>query len=97
MDREATFNLLNEHSPEIKERFGVRRLAVFGSVARNEAGVDSDVDVLVEFEGSTTFRGYMGLKFYLEDLFQRPVDLVTEAGLRPVFRPYVEEDAIEIS
>ena len=97
MDKRATLKLLNEHGPEIRERFGVKRLALFGSVARGDAGADSDVDVLVEFEEATTFRGYMGLKFYLEDLFQKPVDLVTEAGLRPVFRPYVEEDAIEIS
>lgn len=97
MDKDETLKLLNLHGAEIRERFGVKRLALFGSVARDDASEESDVDVLVEFEGSTTFRGYMGLKSYLEDLFQRPVDLVTEAGLRPVFRPYVEGDAIEIS
>ncbi len=97
MDRDATLKLLTEHGPEIRERFGVRRLSLIGSVARDEAGDDSDVDVLVEFEGPETFRGYFGLKFFLEDLFERPVDVVTETGLRPAFRPYVEEDAIEIA
>lgn len=97
MDKHATLQLLNTHGPEIRERFGVRRLSLIGSVARDEAGNDSDVDVLVEFEGSETFQGYFGLKFFLEDLFKKPVDVVTETGLRPAFRPYVEEDAIEIS
>lgn len=97
MDKVETLKLLTLHGPEIRERFSVKRLALFGSVARDDASEESDVDVLVEFEGPSTFDGYFGLKFYLEDLFGRDVDLVTEAGLRPVFRPYVEEDAIEIS
>lgn len=76
---------------------GVRSLSLFGSVARDEAGPGSDVDVLVEFADEPTFAGYMDLKFRLEDLFGRRVDLVTVGGLRPRVRPYVEEDLIRVA
>ncbi|HEX7052493.1 MAG TPA: nucleotidyltransferase family protein [Burkholderiales bacterium] len=78
-------------------RFGVRRLAVFGSAARDELTESSDVDVLVEFEGPATFAAYMDLKFYLEDLLGRPVDLVTEKGLRQELRPYVEKELVVVA
>jgi hypothetical protein len=71
--------------PEMKERFGVRKIGVFGSAARGEAGPDSDVDVLVEFE-DPAFDRYMDLKFYLEDLFGRPCDLVIEESLKERLR-----------
>ena len=77
--------------------FGVKRLAIFGSVARGEATPDSDVDVLVEFEGPATFDQYMRLKMFLEDLLERPVDLVTRKGLRPQLVPYVEQDAVHVA
>ena len=75
----------------------MKSLAVFGSVARGEAGPDSDVDILVEFEGRATFDRYMGLKFFLEDLLGRRVDLVTRKALKPRMRPYVEREAIYVT
>jgi predicted nucleotidyltransferase len=95
MTRETALALLNEHRDELAA-FGLRRLAVFGSVARNEARPDSDVDVLVEFEGKPTFNRYAGLYDCLEDLLERPVDLVTVSAVRPFMRGDVEEDALEI-
>jgi predicted nucleotidyltransferase len=97
MDKDATLKLLNKHGPEIRKRFGVKRLALFGSVARGDAGVDSDVDVLVEFEGRATFDGYMDLKLYLEDLLERNVDLVTNDAVRPQTRPSIEQDLVDVA
>lgn len=97
MTRDETLHLLRSHSDEIRTRFGVKRLAVFGSMARDEARVDSDVDVLVEFEGKATFKGYMALKFYLEDLLERPVDLVTNKAIRPPTRPSIERDLVDVA
>lgn len=54
MDRDQTLSLLTEHKPVLAERFGVRRLALFGSMARGTARPDSDVDVLVGFEQPPT-------------------------------------------
>lgn len=76
---------------------GVRRMALFGSVARDEADGDSDVDILVAFEGPTTFDGYFDLKFWLEDLIGRPVDLVTEKALRPEMAGEVRREAVHVA
>ena len=96
MNRERVLALLAEHKPVLAERFGVQRLALFGSFARDSAREDSDVDVLVAFDGPATAKCYFGVQFYLEDLFGREVDLVTEDALRPRLRPYVERDAVAI-
>ncbi len=96
MQREHVISLLTEHRPVLAQRFGVTKLALFGSVARGTARADSDVDVLVDFDGPATSKRYFGVQFYLEDLLGRPVDLVTESALRPRLRPYVERDAIDV-
>jgi uncharacterized protein len=96
MNRDETITLLKAHQAAL-ERFGVRALALFGSVARDEATLASDVDVLVDFGGPATFEQYMDLRLYLEDLLGAKVDLVTERGLRPRVRPYVERDAIRVA
>jgi uncharacterized protein len=97
MDRSRILTLLGEHKPVLAERFGVIRLALFGSVARGTDLPGSDVDLLVAFDGPATPERYFGVQFYLEDLLGRAVDLVTERALRPQLRPYVERDAITIA
>jgi uncharacterized protein len=77
--------------------FGVHSLALFGSVARDEATATSDLDFLVEFEGTVTFDRYMDLKFFLEDLFDKPVDLVTRRSLKPQISQTILAEAILIS
>ena len=96
MKRDDILTRLRERRREISDRFAVEHLGLFGSAARDELRDDSDVDVLVSFRGRATFDGYMGLKFYLEDLFGRKVDLVTEKGLKPRIRPHVEKDLIRV-
>lgn len=96
MDRSTALRLLKAHKPTLAERFGVERLALFGSTARDTAGAESDVDVLVAFAGPATPDAFFGVQFYLEDLLGCEIDLVTERALRPQFKPYVERDAIPI-
>ncbi|HNQ29443.1 MAG: Nucleotidyltransferase domain protein [Methanoregulaceae archaeon PtaB.Bin009] len=87
--------LLRQHEPELKSRFGVAKIGIFGSYARGEERLDSDVDVLVIFQkGKKTFDNFMGTKFYLEDLFRRRVDLVTEAALKPLIRDPILKDVL---
>ena len=93
MDRERVLSLLREHKPELARRFGVLDIALFGSTARGQAGPDSDVDVLVAFDGPAMSKRYFGVQFYLEDLFGCAVDLVTDKALRPELRPFVEREA----
>ena len=96
MRKDETLQLLAQHKPELIRRFGITDLALFGSVVRDSARPDSDVDVLVSFDGPATSARYFGVQFYLEDLLGRPVDLVTDKALRPQLRPYVERDAIHV-
>ncbi len=97
MDRETLLALMAEHKPVLAERFGVRKLALFGSFARGTARDDSDVDVLVDFGEPASPEAYFGVLFYLEDLLGCPIDLVTERALRSELRPYVERDAIIVA
>ncbi len=96
MRRDEILKLLHEHRAEV-EKFGVKSLAIFGSAARDQVRDDSDVDVLVEFQRPPTFKAYMGLKFFLEDLLGRKVDLVSPVTLKPRVRPYVEQEAVYVS
>ena len=96
MGRDAVLSVLTAHRSEL-EGFGVQSLRLFGSVAREEAAADSDVDLLVSFQQKPTFSGYMKLRIFLEDLLGARVDLVTESGLREAVRPYVEKDAIRVA
>jgi predicted nucleotidyltransferase len=96
MDRQEILRRL-EAQRERWATFGVRRLALFGSAARDEIREGSDVDVLVEFDAPATLAQYMGLKFFLEELLGRAVDLVTEKGLRRELRPQVEREAVRVA
>ena len=71
-------------------------LALYGSFARNQATSESDVDILVRFGGPATSRSYFGTLFYIEDLLGRRIDLVTDKALRPEFRPFVEQEALDV-
>ena len=95
--REEVIGGLPALRQELADRFGVRSLALFGSVARDEAGPDSDVDLLVEFSETPGLSEYMRLKFWLADRLGRPVDLVMKGALKPWARPLVEADAIHVT
>jgi len=80
---------------DLKKKYGVRRIGFFGSLVRNEQKETSDIDVLVEFEkDAKTFDNYMNLKFSLEEVFGRKVDLVISDALKPQIRERVLEEAV---
>ena len=95
LDRDLALAVLSRLKPTLAARFGVTRLALFGSTARNEGGPGSDVDVVVEFDGPATSKRYFGVQFMLEDALGRPVDLVSDKALRPELRPFIEREAID--
>ena len=96
MSRSHAISLLIQCKPALSARYGVTRLALFGSTARDEARADNDIDVLVAFDGPATSERYFGVQFYLEDLLGSPVDLVTEKALRPELRPFIEKEAVNV-
>jgi predicted nucleotidyltransferase len=78
-------------------RLGVRRLALFGSVGRNAARADSDVDFLVEFAPEQkTFDNFIALSDLLEDILGHPVELVTPEALSPFIGPHILAEAADV-
>ena len=96
MTRDEVVRLLQAHRDELYA-LGARSVSLFGSVARDEAGPESDIDVLVEFEGKPDFDRYMTLLMYLEELLARRVDLSTPGMVREEFLPYVERDIVRVA
>ena len=76
-------------------RFTVIRIGVFGSVARGEAGPESDVDIIVDL-AEPTFDHYMDLKFRLEEVLQRRVDLVLADTVKPRLKPIIQREAVYV-
>lgn len=97
MNRDEVIDFLSSHRQELEEHFQVSSLALFGSMARGEAGPESDVDILVEFRKTPGLTEYMSLKFWLEDNLGRPVDLVMEKALKSWARPVVEAELIRVA
>jgi len=96
MKRNNALAILKQLKPALMQQFGVTQLALFGSTARDDASDNSDVDILVSFDGPATSTRYFGVQFYLEDCLGCPVDLVTEKALRPELRLFVEREAINV-
>ena len=96
MNRDEVLDQLARNKPTLVARYGVDRLALFGSTVRDAARADSDIDILVSFNGPATSERYFGVQFFLEDLLGRPVDLVTVKALRPELRPFIERQAVHV-
>jgi uncharacterized protein len=94
MKRREILKALSENRIEIETRFGVAALSIFGSLARDTAQDESDVDILVTFKKTPGIFGFLELKGYLEDLLNCPVDLVTKNALKKQFREQVLQEAV---
>jgi hypothetical protein len=92
-DKADILRVIREKQPELTDRFTVRRIGVFGSFARDSAGEESDVDILVEL-AEPTFDHYMDLKFYLEEVLNRSVDLVMADTIKPRLRPIIGKEVV---
>lgn len=95
LQKEDILQQLHYHLPQLQERFQVRRIGLFGSYVWQDAQPGSDIDVLVELE-APTFDRYMDLKFFLEDLLHREVDLVLADTLKPRLRPIITQEVVYV-
>jgi predicted nucleotidyltransferase len=93
MKRDEVLAILAAHQEPL-QRLGVKSLTLFGSVARDEARPDSDVDLLVEFNQQGVFFQLLQVQYYLEDILGCSVDLGTQDALREHLRKPVLEDVI---
>lgn len=97
MTRQEIVQQLQANADGLRAQFDLRRLDLFGSAARDELRPESDIDVLVEFNGRATFDRYMDLKFHLEEMLGRDVDLVTNKAIRKELRPAIERDLVNVA
>lgn len=93
MRRTEALRIIAEHEAELRD-LGVRSLSIFGSVARDEAGAGSDVDVLVEFDRPVGFFHLFDVQEQLELFLGCKVDLVTPGGLRPELKQVILAEAV---
>lgn len=96
MTRQQTLEILTKLKTDLEKRFGITRLALFGSMVRDEAQESSDIDILVAFDGPATSEKYFGVQFLLEDELGHPVDLVTDKAMRSELRPFIEREAVNV-
>lgn len=96
MERDLVLRLLQSHLPDLRRR-GVKSLALFGSVARNEARGDSDVDLLLELAYPIGYFELYDLQLYLQEVLHAPVDLGTAASMKPRVRENVLREAIYVA
>ena len=95
--KQQVISLLEQHQPDL-QRLGVSRCGLFGSFVRNDMDGSSDVDILVEFQpNQKSFDNFMNLCFFLEDIFQREVDLVTRESLSPYIGPHILKEVEYVS
>jgi hypothetical protein len=95
MDKQEILAKLRENEPALRAR-GVRHVALFGSRARGDAGLSSDIDIMIEFSpgARVTVFNYAGLKDFIASLFDSPVDVVNREALKPYIRPAAATDAL---
>jgi predicted nucleotidyltransferase len=89
-------SILKIHKEELRERYGVREIGIFGSYVRGEQNDKSDVDVLVEFEKPIGLFKFLELEEYLEESLGVKVDLVSKKALKPNIGKYILEDVIMV-
>lgn len=94
---EQIYETLQQYLTKLQEQYRVKRLGIFGSYVKGKATDDSDLDLLVEFHGELTFDNYMDLKFFLEDLFDKKIDLVIRDDIKPQIREKVLGETIYVS
>jgi uncharacterized protein len=97
MKRDQITQILQLHHTELKQKYGVRSLSLFGSVARDEDGPASDVDLLVEFDRPVGYFGLFALQDYLESLLGCKVDLGTSDSLKPRIRDHVMGECVRVA
>ena len=98
MNKEQILSYLKNHKQYLHDTFGLNKIALFGSYARNENKDSSDIDILFEIDSNKKFSMFQYLKLnqYLETNLQSKVDLVREATLKDTIKPYVQKDLIYV-
>ena len=97
MKREELLRKLQEIKPLVQSRYKVRSLGLFGSWVREEANSESDINLLVEFTPDADLLDWVGLMLYLQDMFNKPVDVVPKHALRDELRQKILRETIFVN
>ncbi len=90
-NKESIIKILREKKPELQKRYPISELALFGSYANDDFNEQSDIDILVDFNGKIGM-GFISLAHELEDIFEKKIDLVSRKGIKPRYLPFVEKN-----
>lgn len=92
INKRTVFSLLNENKVKLSQ-FGVKKIGLFGSYVKNQQNEKSDLDFLVEFKkGEKTFQNFKNLVYFLEELFNKEVEIVTAESLSPYLKPHIIQE-----
>jgi len=96
MKKREILDFLRQNKKALREKYGVTKIGLFGSVARDESDETSDIDIVVELESPNRFRSFFNLKYHLEKAFGKEVDLGVESSLKPIVKERVKREIIYV-
>ena len=97
MKREAVIEILRNHKKTLRQKYGVIKIGVFGSYARNQQRADSDIDIAIEIiKEKKNLHNFLSIKRELERILGKKVDLGIESTLKPIIKEYVSKDIIYV-
>lgn len=96
MEKDNIIRKINSEMPNLREKYQVEKLGIFGSVARNESAAESDIDILVEFTTPVGFFRFIRLENYLSEILGKKVDLISKKALKAVIKEDVLKEAIYV-
>ena len=96
MNKEDIVAFLKTHKEEMRQKFGVTKIGLFGSYVRNEAKEDSDIDIAVEMNEEHIFRNFFALEQYLRNHLRKNVDIGTESSIKPIAKKRIMEEIIYV-
>lgn len=97
MSTEEIMDVLAREIDSLRREYGVKDLSVFGSAARDELSSESDVDIVVDFDGPATIERYLDVKEHLEEVLDRDVDLVTRTALKPRLLDRIKGEMLDVA
>ncbi|MBD3795847.1 MAG: nucleotidyltransferase family protein [Epsilonproteobacteria bacterium] len=96
MTKIEILDFLKQHKAELEDSFGLKKIGLFGSFARDEQKIDSDIDLAIEIESENKFRSFFALKKYLEDNLKHKIDLGIESTMKPIVKKYIQKEIIYV-
>jgi len=96
MNKNQIVEFLKSHKEDMLRKYGVKKIGLFGSYARNEATENSDIDIVVEMDAHHIFRNFFALGQYLKDHLRKNVDLGTESSVKPIAAERIMKEVIYV-